>query len=135
MAKLLPCRFEQRFGPFNMLTVHICSGTGIFRHLSNHPFFRLAINQVWGSAFCSKCRKFDVGFRNGEENAENILGFGDNCIWIGCVKHSLLPRENTCHRDPVCYQTVSRSQILLRKNVSNWSSFRYIKEYHKATAV
>ena len=35
-TKLLPLRFQECFGPFNILTVHKCSGTGIFKHLINH---------------------------------------------------------------------------------------------------
>ena len=38
MTKLLPCRFKQFFGPFNMLAVHKCSDTGLLMHLSNHAF-------------------------------------------------------------------------------------------------
>ena len=29
---------QQCFRIFNMLTVHMCSDTGLFRHLSNHAF-------------------------------------------------------------------------------------------------
>ena len=39
MTKILPSRFNQFFGPFNMLTVYKCSDTGLFRHLSNPAFF------------------------------------------------------------------------------------------------
>ena len=41
LTKILPCRFKQCFGPFNMMTVHNCSDTGRFRHLSNLAFCRL----------------------------------------------------------------------------------------------
>ena len=41
MRKILPCRFKESFGPFNMLTVHKCSDTGLFRHLSNPAFCSL----------------------------------------------------------------------------------------------
>ena len=37
--KILPRRFKQSFGPFNMLSVRKCSDTLLFRHLSN-PAFR-----------------------------------------------------------------------------------------------
>ena len=33
MTKLLPCRFQQCFGTFNMLTDHKHSDTGLFRLL------------------------------------------------------------------------------------------------------
>ena len=41
VTKLLACRFKQSFGPFNILTVHKCSGTGLFRHLSSPTFCSL----------------------------------------------------------------------------------------------
>ena len=44
-----------------------------------------------------------------------MFGFGYNCIWTGCVTHSVLPRDNTSHPESISYQTVSRFQILLRK--------------------
>ena len=46
--------------------------------------------------FFSKGSKFDVDYRNPEKNPGNKLGFGDNIITIGFVKHLLLRRENTC---------------------------------------
>ena len=36
-TKILPCRFRQCFGFFNMLTLHRCSDMGLLRHLSNPP--------------------------------------------------------------------------------------------------
>ena len=86
MTKILPCRFKQCFGPCNMLTVHKCSDTRVFRLLSKLD-----------SSFFSKYSKFYLDFANEEKNRENIFEFGDNCIWIGCVKHLLLLRENTSH--------------------------------------
>ena len=50
----------------------------------------------------SKCSKFDVDFRNAEKNWEHIFNFKENCIWFGCMKHPLLPRENTCRREWLC---------------------------------
>ena len=38
MTNRLPCRFKQSFGPFNMFTVHTCSDTALFGHLSNPSF-------------------------------------------------------------------------------------------------
>ena len=35
IRKIVSCRFKQSFGPFNMFTVHKCSDTGLYRHLSN----------------------------------------------------------------------------------------------------
>ena len=45
MTKILPCRFKQSFGHFNMLTVHKCSDMGLFRHLSNHAFCSLKFHK------------------------------------------------------------------------------------------
>ena len=92
-------------------------------------------NHLWSSSFFSKCYKFEVYFRNLKRNWENNFCFGDNCIWIGCVKYSLLPGKNTCHRESISYQTVSIFQILLWKIFWNWSSLRLIKKYDKTTAV
>ena len=41
LTKLLLCRIEQCFRPFNMLRVHKCSENWLFRHLSNHAFCTL----------------------------------------------------------------------------------------------
>ena len=66
--------------------------------------------------FVFKCSKFHVYFKKRTQNSENTVNFGDNCTLIGCVKDSLLPRDNTCHSHSTCYQIVSRFQILLTKN-------------------
>ena len=41
MTKIRPCSFKQCFWPFNMLTVHKCSDTRLFRLLINPAFWRL----------------------------------------------------------------------------------------------
>ena len=38
LTKKLLCRFQQCFGPFNMLNVHKCPDTRLFSHLSNTAF-------------------------------------------------------------------------------------------------
>ena len=38
MIKILPFRFKQSFGSFNMLTVHKWFDTGPFKSLVNPPF-------------------------------------------------------------------------------------------------
>ena len=43
--------------------------------------------------FFWKCSKFNLAFKNGASNWENVFSFWDNCIWIGCLKVSLLRRE------------------------------------------
>ena len=124
------------FWTLNMLTLYKCSEMGHFRHLRNHAFCSLISerNHLWSSSFFSKWY-IEVYFRNLKRNWENDLCFGENCIWIGCGKYSLLPGKNTCHRESISYQTVSRFQILLGKIFWNWSFFRLIKRYDKSTAV
>ena len=41
MTKTLPCRFKQSFEPFNMLTFHKCSDTGLLGHVINSNFCSL----------------------------------------------------------------------------------------------
>ena len=71
---------------------------------------------LWGLSFFGKYWKFYVHFGNTEKIWENPFQLGYNCISTGCIKHSLLLRENICHRVSICWQTVSRFQILLRQN-------------------
>ena len=47
--------------------------------------------------FFFKMFKIWCRFQKWRNGLENILGVAENCIWIDFVKHSLLPRENTCH--------------------------------------
>ena len=133
MTKILPCRWKESFGHFNMLSVHKCSDRGIFGYISISAFCSLYFHKEGTSeahVFFSKYSKFYVDFRNGGKNSENIF-FWNNSIRIGCVRHLLLLRENTCHRVSVCEQTVSRFQILLKQNFSSWFRFRVIKKYEK----
>ena len=85
--------------------------------------------------FFFKMLKIDVESKNGGQNSESSLSFGDNCTFIGCVKNSILLRENSCHLQFTCYETVSRFQIPLRKNFSNSGYFKVIKKYDKTTAI
>ena len=86
------------------------------------------INQAWGLSFLYKMFKAWCRCQNWRKKIKSFLGFGDDCIWIGCVKHLLLSRENTCDHKSKIYQTVS---ILLRQNFLNRSSFRLIKKMAK----
>ena len=83
--------------------------------------------------FFFKIFKIWCKFQKFGKNWQIFFCFGDDGIWIGCVKDWLLPRENTCHGECISCQTVSRFQILLRKNFLKWSSFRLIKKYDKTT--
>ena len=66
------------------------------------PVYILETNKIWGSSFFRKYSKLYVDFWNAEKNSKNVFRYLDNCIWIGCVKHSLLLRENTFHRVSIC---------------------------------
>ena len=45
MTKILPCRFKQTFGSFNMFTIRRCSDSELFRHLSNAAFSSLQFHK------------------------------------------------------------------------------------------
>ena len=136
MTKILPWRLKQSFGPFNMLTVHKCSDTGFFgikvTPLCSVYNFRnkkssevhLIFRSIWNFMEIPEMQK---------KNSENIFWFCDNSIWIGCVKHSLLQRENTCRGLSIYQQTVSRFQILLQPHFWSWFCFKVIKKYDKHT--
>ena len=99
LTKMLPWRLKQCFGSFNILNVKRCSDTGLFRHLSNTAFCSLSFQKkkhLWESSFFSRYSKFDVDWRIAEKTSQNIFRFGDNCVWIGCIKRSFLLRNNTC---------------------------------------
>ena len=55
-------------------------------------------NNLWGSSSFLNYSKFYGYVGNAEKNWANISWFWGNCIWYGCVRRSLLLRENTCHR-------------------------------------
>ena len=66
------------------------------------PAYISEANNLWSSSFFRKYSKLYVDFWNAEKNSKNVFRYLDNCIWIGCVKHSLLLRENTFHRVSIC---------------------------------
>ena len=43
--------------------------------------------------FFWKCSKFSPHVKNAEKNREKFFNFRNNCIWVGCVKLSLLKRD------------------------------------------
>ena len=49
-------------------------------------------HHLWGSSFFGKCLKFNIDFKNARKNWKKVFCFWDNCIWIVCVKLSLLSR-------------------------------------------
>ena len=66
----------QFFRLFNMLTLARWYETRLFRHSTNHIFRSLYFGKV---SFFSKSSTFDVDFRNGAKNSENIFCYLDNC--------------------------------------------------------
>ena len=85
--------------------------------------------------FFLKMLKIDVESKNGGQDSESSLIFGDNYTLISCVKNSILLRENSCHRQLTCFETVSRFQIPLGRNFLNSGYFKVIKKYDKTTAM
>ena len=74
--------------------------------LGNELTTLFAVTKFWSTSamrliFFSNCSKYATDFRNSEKNWENIFAFGDTFFSVGSVKHSLLRRENTCHREPI----------------------------------
>ena len=55
------------------------------RHMGNTSAIRVI--------FFLKYWKFNVGFTNAVINWENVFHFWDSCMWIGCLKLSVLTRE------------------------------------------
>ena len=86
---------------------------------SKTEYFKLKFFQIYKKLSQNYCRK------SFSSVWESIFGFGDNSIWIGSIKHSILPRENTFHRVSVIYQRVSRFQIPLRENFINHQPFHH----------
>ena len=80
----MPCYLSK--GPLKHGFLHI------YLNIFFEPIFP-EIHQLWGSPFFGKCLNFHIDFRNTRQNWKKILCFSDNCIWIGCVKFSLLSRE------------------------------------------
>ena len=121
------------FGHFNMLSVHKCSDRGIFGYISISAFCSLYFHKEGTSeahVFFFKVFQILCRFPKWSKKFRKYF-FWNNSIRIGCVRHLLLLRENTCHRVSVCEQTVSRFQILLKQNFSSWFRFRVIKKYEK----
>ena len=51
------------------------------------------INKLWASSFFWKYSKLNLDFENKVKNREKVFSFWDNCMWMGCIKLSLLWRE------------------------------------------
>ena len=79
--------------------------------------------KLWGSSFFKKRSKYNVDLKNAQNSSEKDLSFLDNCIWIGCVKLSLLRTEyfssavNVLTRSPAYHL----ERLLLNELPSKWS--------------
>ena len=52
------------------------------------------INKLGASPFFWKCSKFNLDFGNAGKNSEKVFSFWDNCLWMSCIKLSLLGRQH-----------------------------------------
>ena len=52
--------------------------------------------------FSFKNFKIWCRFEKFRKKLKKYFGLGDNCIWIGWFKHSLLLKENTCYSELIC---------------------------------
>ena len=76
MKKILPCRFKQSFGPFNMLTVHKRSDAElfwVFKYFRSLQSIISQSNNVPGSSFFAKYCKFYVDLGNAEKKLEHLF--------------------------------------------------------------
>ena len=96
MVKVLSSSFEKSCGPFTVLLVEGCSGTGLFRHLSQQHISEsvsLKIHCVWWISFFKKCWKRNLNLENSKKTSQILFRLWDNCIWKCCCKLSLIRRE------------------------------------------
>ena len=78
MTKILPFRFKQSFGHFNMLTVYKCSDTGLFEHESNSTICSLYFqkeNTSEAHLFLKTYCKFYVDFRKAKKIEKIFFDF------------------------------------------------------------
>ena len=96
IVKVLLLRFERWFVLFTMLLFEVSSEMGLFTHWSNpifqSPQFRKCVNNEV-HLFLKNVQNLIYISKKKEKNSDKIHSFWDNCIWIGCLKLSLLRRE------------------------------------------
>ena len=84
----------------------------------------LQIVKLWDASFFSKYSELDEDFRNAILILENISDFLDSCIWIGCVKFSLVWREY-----------ISSAMKLLGETFSNLIYLKMMKQLDETAAL
>ena len=137
MTKILSCSFKNWFGPFNMLIFSKCSDTWLSRHFSNRAFAAYSLTKKSPLRLILFLKVFTIwcSLKKRRKKLQKYFRFLEIYIWIGCVKQSLLLRQNTCDQVSIWWQKVSKFHILLRQNFSSWFFFRVIKKYNKNTAL
>ena len=91
MVKVVSFRFQQCLVPLTKLLLEGTSERGLLRHLYNHVFRKYI---SYDSHIFWKMFKISSRFQNCQKKFKKNFFFWDNCIWIGCLKLSLLRREN-----------------------------------------
>ena len=80
----LPCYSSKGLQKWDFLDIYL---TTVFGVCNLKQISAMRVTFFWG------CSKFYVHFENGGNKSEIFFSFTDNCIWIDCVKLSLLRRE------------------------------------------
>ena len=84
--------------------------------------------------FFSKFSKFYLHFKNAEKKWEKFFPFRDNCIWIDCVKLSLL-RIEYLWPAVIVLKTVVIFCLSLRETFWNLIAFTVINIYGKGGVI
>ena len=84
--------------------------------------------------FFWKCSKFNTNFKNAKTNWEKVCCFWDKCIWVGCVKLSLLRKEHMSLAVNLLTNCL-KICIYLAETFSNSITFTGINKYCKSAAV
>ena len=82
----LPCCLSKATLKWYFLNIYLTTFLKV-RNFGN----TLAMSAIF---FFSICSKFNLDFKNAKKNSEKFFCFWDNCIWVGCLKHSLLKTED-----------------------------------------
>ena len=134
---MLLLRFQQCLGPFTMLLVEGSSETGPFSQLSNHvfrsPLFRSPLHQLWGSSFLLNIENLIEILRMKQKCWGKKFYCWDKCIWIGCLKLSLLRTEYLSSEVNALTASLSRYSISLTETFSTSIAFAVINKYRKGT--